>query len=113
MLDSKYMTYDQKVLSEHADDYPSYFSCGRRNLNDLIAKAESEAAVILNDFKQFFRGDIGINIVPHEYATCFSIGATLTVNGEICREYDTADLCFLELNELMLKRLIDAGLPAR
>jgi len=114
MLDPKDMTYEQKVAAEHAEEQPSYFACGRRHLKDLIAKAEREAAELLEDLGHFFRGEIGIQIVPHEYATCFSVGATLTVNGETCREYDTADLCFLELNELMLKRLIDAGVaPAR
>lgn len=29
-------------------------------------------------------------------------------NSEICRSYDPIDLCFLELNELMMKRLIES-----
>lgn len=35
-----------------------------------------------------------------------SVAGDLTINGEICRSYDPIDLCFLELNELMMKRLI-------
>ena len=28
------------------------------------------------------------------------------VAGEVCRSYDPADLCFLELNELMMLRML-------
>lgn len=37
-----------------------------------------------------------------------SVAGDLTINGEICRSYDPIDLCFLELNELMMKRLIES-----
>jgi hypothetical protein len=38
-----------------------------------------------------------------------SIAGDLTVNGEVCRQYDPIDLCFLDLLTLMMKRLIDVG----
>ena len=41
---------------------------------------------------------------------CWSITGTLTVNGETVKTEDPCDLLFLELNELMLKRMLESGM---
>lgn len=80
--------------------------CGRKSLKRMKEKARQQADKILQELRAFYTGDITIEITEIEWATCWSVGAILKVNGEKCREYDTVDLLFLELNELMLKRLI-------
>ena len=109
MMDRRDMTFTQREISDGAEERPSYFMCGRRSIGQLTEKAEKEAAEILEELRHFFTGDIGIKIKPVEWGLCWSIGATLTVNGETCREYDDVELCFLDLNELMLKRMIETG----
>ena len=58
-----------------------YFLCRRSEATKLLEKAKTEAAEILKELKAFYTGD---------------------------RSYDPIDLCFLELNELMMKRLIES-----
>lgn len=96
---------------EHADD--SYFLCRRSETAELIKKAEQERDKILNELKTFYTGNIGIRIYAADHVEGASIAGDLTVNGEICRQYDPVDLCFLELNELMLKRMIELGISPR
>lgn len=64
------------------------------------AKREAEKA--LADLRVFYAGDFGIKVYPVRHPVGWSVAADLTVNGEVCRHYDPADLCFLELNELCL-----------
>ncbi len=96
---------------EHADD--SYFLCRRSQAAELIKKAEQERDNILKELKTFYAGNIGIRIYAADHVEGASIAGDLTVNGEICRQYDPVDLCFLELNELMLKRMIELGISPR
>jgi hypothetical protein len=107
------LTYSQKTIKEHAEEKPSYFMCGRRSVKRLVEKAQNEAEKLLREFKAFYTGDIGIRIEPKEHDLCWSITATLTVNGEEVKTEDPCDLLFLELNELMLKRMIQLGIPSR
>ena len=104
------MDYHQILLAKGAEERPSYFMCGGRNVEALFEKAKKDAAKILSEFKQFYAGDINIEIKKVEWGLCWSIGAKLTVNGETCREYDDVELCFLDLNTLMLNRMIKAGI---
>lgn len=71
-------------------------------------EGKTEAAEILKELKAFYTGDIGITAYINRHVMGCSVAGDLTVNGEICRSYDPIDLCFLELNELMMKRLIES-----
>lgn len=113
MMEPRDMDFTQRLIAKDAEERPSYFMCGKRSVGDLVKRAEQEAEKILQEFKAFYTGDIGITIKPVEWLLCYSIGAVLTVNGETCREYDDVELCFLDLNELMLKRMIEAGIAPR
>lgn len=113
MMEPKDMSFSQRLLAGKAEERPSYFMCGKRSVRDLVEKAEREAEKILQEFKTFYTGDVGIVIKPVEWLLCYSIGAVLTVNGETCREYDDVELCFLDLNELMLKRMIETGIAPK
>lgn len=62
----------------------------------------------MKELKAFYTGDIGITAYTNRHVMGCSVAGDLTINGEICRSYDPIDLCFLELNELMMKRLIES-----
>ncbi len=85
-----------------------YFLCRRSEATKLLEKAKTEAAEILKELKAFYTGDIGITAYINRHVMGYSVAGDLTINGEICRSYDPIDLCFLELNELMMKRLIES-----
>lgn len=104
------LTYHQRIHAKYAEEHPDYFSCGRRSVQKLIEKAEEEAKQLLKEFSLFYTGDIGIVITAKQHITCWSIAATLTVNGEAIKTEDPCDLLFLELNELMMKRMIQSGM---
>lgn len=101
------LTYSQMIIKKHAQKKPSYFMCGQRSVNRLVDKAKEEADKILCELRAFYKGNIGIAIEPKEHDLCWSITATLTVNGENVKTEDPCDLLFLELNELMLKKIIE------
>ena len=75
-----------------------YFLCRRSEATKLLEKAKTEAAEILKELKTYI----------NRHVMGCSVAGDLTINGEICRSYDPIDLCFLELNELMMKRLIES-----
>lgn len=108
MIPRAEMSYSQIVLAKAAEDEPNFFMCGAKSLKRMKEKAREQADKLLQELREFYTGDITIEITEVEWATCWSVGAILKVNGKKCREYDTADLLFLDLNELMLKRIIEA-----
>lgn len=110
-MDNK-LTYTQKVHKRYCEEHPDYFACGKRSVPALVEKAKKEAEQILKEFYMFYRGDIGITIEPKEHELCYSITATLTVNGEPVRTEDPCNLLFIHLNELMLKRMLELGIPS-
>lgn len=106
------MTLSDKILKERADDNPTYFMCGKKSIPALVEKAKAEAVQLLKELKAFysFAGDVDIVIEPVQHDLCYSIGATLMWNGEAIKSEDTCDLLFLELNELMLNRMLKSGM---
>lgn len=106
------LTYSQRAHKEHCEQHPDYFACGKHSIPKLVEKAKKEAEQILKEFAIFYRGDIGITIEPKFHGLCWSITATLTVNGEPVKTQDPCDLLFLELNELILNRMIQLGIPS-
>lgn len=100
------MTYSQRVIADGANERPSYFMCGSNNKEFLKTQAQKDADLLLKDFQQYYSGNFSIKTKIVDHDLCYSIGGTLLVNGNVCREYDDIELLFLDLNELMLKRLI-------
>lgn len=111
-MTAKNLTYSQQVHKRYCEEHPDYFACGKRNVSALVEQAKKEAEQILKEFSVFYCGDIGITIEPKDHGLCYSITATLTVNGEPVRTEDPCDLLFLHLNELMLKRMLVLGIPS-
>ena len=108
-MSAKTLTYSQRIHKKYCEEHPDYFACGKRSVPELVEKAKKEAEQILKEFSMFYSGDIGITIEPKDHDLCYSITATLTVNGEPVRTEDPCDLLFLHLNELMLNRMIQLG----
>lgn len=104
------ITYHQRIHEEYSKEHPDYFSCTTRDVPRLVEKAKQEAEKILRELSDFYVGNIGIEIGTKRHGMCWSITGTLTVNGETVKTEDPCDLLFLELNELMLKRMLESGM---
>jgi len=89
----------------------SVFLCSRRESIDFVKQSEGEKEKILKELQMFYTGNIDIKIYVNKHVMGYSVAGDLLVNGQLCRTYDPVDLCFLELNELMLKRMIELGSP--
>lgn len=81
--------------------------CSKSEAHELIKKAEREAAEITRELRAFYTGNIEIRVYINRHVMGSSVAGDLMVNGEVCCTYDPVDLCFLELNELMMKRIIE------
>ena len=79
----------------------------KRDMEQQFAHAKKQAAELLEELKLYYTGNIGIKVYPVQHPVGWSVCADLTVNEKVCRHYDPADLCFLEVNELILKRLVE------
>lgn len=103
-----------KGKRDYESENPSYFFCGKRDIPNLVEKAQAEAAQILKEFAMFYttRGKLAIEIEPIQYALGYSIGGKLTWDGETVMEETDCGLLFLHLNEVMLNRMIQLGLPS-
>lgn len=104
------ITYQQRIHEEYSKEHPDYFSCITRDVPRLIEKAKQEAEKILREFSEFYTGDIGIEIGSKRHGMCWSITGTLTVNGETVKTEDPCDLLFLDLNMLMIARMLESGM---
>lgn len=95
-------------------EHPTYFLCSRSDIPSLVATAEAEAAQLLKEFSAFYKtaGELAIEIEPIQYACGFSIGGRLTWDGQTVMEESDCDLLFLHLNEVMLNRMIQLGMPS-
>lgn len=93
---------------------PTYFLCCRKDIPDLVKKARIEADQILKEFSMFYRtaGELAIEIYPVQYVMGFSIAGKLTWDGETIMEESDCGLLFLHLNEVMLNRMIQMGIPS-
>ena len=97
-----------------AEEKPTYFLCSRKDIPGLVAKAEAEAEQILKEFSTFYTtaGELTIKIEPIQYACGFSIGGKLLWDGEPVLEEKDCGLLFLHLNEVMLNRMLQLGIPS-
>lgn len=93
---------------------PTYFLCSHKDIPGLVEKAKAEAAQILKEFAMFYKtaGELAIEVEPIQYAMGFSIGGRLTWDGETVMEESDCGLLFLQLNEVMLNRMIQLGFPS-
>ena len=97
------------MSSKLSREKPTYFMCGKKDIPELIAKAEAEAKEILEEFLMFFKPakPLNIEIFTTEYDTCYSIGAKLIWNKDtVLLEESDCDLLFLHLNHIILNRII-------
>lgn len=104
------VNYHQRIHEEYSKEHPDYFSCTIRDVPRLVEKAKQEAEKILREFYEFYTGNIGIDVGTKRHGICWSITGTLTVNGAVVKTEDPVDLLFLELNELMMKRMLESGM---
>lgn len=97
-----------------AEEYPNYFLCSRRHVPGLVAKAEAEAEQILKEFSVFYQtaGELTIKIEPVQYICGYSIGGKLLWDGDTILHESDCGLLFLKLNEVMLNRMIQLGIPS-
>lgn len=91
---------------------PSYFLCCRSDIPELMIRAETEAAQILKEFTEFYStaGKLEIVIEPIQHLIGYSIGGRLTWDGETFVEESDCALLFLQLNDVMLNRMLQLGL---
>ena len=103
-----------KAIKNIATENPSYFLCSRRDIPGLIERAKAEAAKLLEEFSAFYTtsGKLTIHIEPIEYACGFSIGGKLKWDDQVIIEESDCGLLFLQLNEVMLNRMIRLGFPS-
>lgn len=90
---------------------PTYFLCSRRDVPGLVKRAETEAAQILKEFAEFYStaGKLEIVIDPIQHPMGYSIGGRLNWDGETIVEENDCGLLFLQLNEVMLNRMLQLG----
>ena len=105
--------FERKTNVTKSEIANKYFLTTKSEAAELVANAKAEAAALLQEFKLYYTGNFGIDIYANRHNIGYSVAGNLTINGEVFRTYDPIDLCFLELHELMLKRLIDCGFGMR
>lgn len=94
-----------KVI-ERLEEHPgTYFLCRKSEVPELLKKATAEGERLLQEVRQYYRGDFAIRAYANHHAEGWSIAGDLLVSGEVCRTYDPIDLMYLELNELMIVRM--------
>ena len=106
------MELNRKIQREREN--PTYFLCGRRDIPKLVEKAKAEAAQILKEFAMFYTtaGELAIQIYPIQFPMGFGIAGKLTWDGKTVMEESDCGLLFLHLNEVMLNRMIQLGIPS-
>lgn len=91
---------------------PSFFLCCRSDIPELMKRAEIEAVQLLKEFAEFYSttGKLEIVIEPIQHPMGYSIGGRLTWDGETVVEESDCGLLFLQLNDVMLNRMLQLGL---
>ena len=82
------------------------FLCRKDELPAVLEKAEKDKARVLKELAIFYTGEIGIEFATVSHCMGWSVTAILTVNGETVREYMSPELCFIDLEMLMLGKLL-------
>ena len=84
------------------------FFCHKDELPAVLEKAEKDKTRVLKEFAIFYPGDVDIEFAPVSHFMGWSVTAILTVNGQPIREYQSPELCFMELHTMMFERLREA-----
>jgi len=92
---------------KYTETVNSYFLSNPSAADKLLTRANTEATQILKKFSQFYTGNIVINIYKNAHTNGVSIAGDLTHNGELIGSYDPVDRCFLDLNKIMLNKLVN------
>lgn len=100
-------TYSQRIIKKYADEHPNYFLCSRRHVAKLVVQAEKETEEIMRDFFCYYSGDVKVKIYEKEHLMGWSIAARLLVNGKTVRDEDPCELLFIDLNHLIMKRMLE------
>lgn len=91
---------------EYASEFPDFFACTKKDVREMIEKANEIAQRCLQDFRMFFSGDFDIKIeAKEEPFKCYSIIGTLTVNGQPVRTENPCTLLFIDLDQIVLKKM--------
>lgn len=96
------------------DDYDEMpgndFLCAASELPKIMRQLEAERDRILCEMRDLIFGEskIEITLEPTSHIMGWAVEATLSVNGDPVRHYEFARLCFMELNELMLSKMLEA-----
>ena len=101
----------QKILDRL--DHSTNFICSKKDIPRLTEAAKVEAEQILRDFHVYFRPDrpVSIEIYTVEHPLCYSIGARLLWNGDdVIRDESCCDLLFIDLDQMILKRMVELGI---
>ena len=94
------------------DDYDERpgndFLCAASEPPKIIRQLEAERDRILREWRDLFgESNIEITLEPKTHIMGWAVEATLYIKGESVRHYEFARLCFLELNELMLSKMLE------
>lgn len=102
----------QKILDRL--DHSTNFMCSKKDIPALTEAAKEEAERVLRDFYAIFRParPVSIEIYTVEHPLCYSIGARLLWDGDdVIRDESCCDLLFIDLNQMILKRMTELGIP--
>lgn len=97
-----------------SQEHPTYFLCSRIDVPVLVERAKTEAEQLLKEFETFYNtaGKLGITIEPKPCLRGYSINGKLTWDGKTISEESDCGLIFLELNNIILSRMIQLGFPS-
>ncbi len=93
----------------------NYFLCSKSEVPALVEQANAEAAQILKEFAMFYTtaGTLRIEPIPKQFYRGWSIAGRLWWDDKVLLEEEYVDLIFLHLNEMMLRRMIQLGIPSK
>ena len=106
------MAVDMQKILERLD-HSTNFICSKKDIPKLTEAAKKEAERILRDFYAIFRParPVSIEIYTVEHPLCYSIGARLLWNGDdVIRDESCCDLLFIDLDQMILKRMVELGI---
>ena len=99
-----------RIYDDYEERPGNDFLCSASELPAVIRQLEAERDRFLREWRGMFgESDIEITLEPKKYIMGWAVEATLYIKGESVRHYEFARLCFLELNELMLSKMLEAS----
>lgn len=87
-------------------DYVSILCDNPTDREEQFEYATREAEQLTKELNQWVNPNIEIRIKKNRHVMGWSIGAEFLFSGEVVREYDPADLCFLDAHSLVMKAIM-------